>query len=283
MKSSQEAWQESIYNARKNRYLTEELPTADGFPSLLITYREHQRMIERLKPASGQKVLDIGCSSGSMLNYLAARYGCKGTGMDISAESVQAAKSRNPHQNEYSVGSAEHPLPFQDEQFDVVICMDVLEHVEKPFAAVREIFRVLKPGGNAIIHVPVTDIKWSMDWFALSLNRKAFEKWIRAAGHDYNVMLSRSEIEKAVIDAGLKISYSQRFNSFFQNIFDYHMVHRILNRMFYLQKWPFRVYHRILAPCIELALIPDRLFQKLNVGASVYILARKPQKSAPGA
>ena len=47
-----------------------------------------------------------------------------------------------------------HKMPFPDASFDAVICKSVLEHVENPVAAVRELYRVLRPGGVGLIYVP---------------------------------------------------------------------------------------------------------------------------------
>ncbi|MFJ9369820.1 bifunctional 2-polyprenyl-6-hydroxyphenol methylase/3-demethylubiquinol 3-O-methyltransferase UbiG [Nocardia sp. NPDC101769] len=101
-----------------------------------------------VKDWSGKKVLDVGCGGGFTTEYLAGR-GAVVSGMDPSARLVAAARAHAEATGkaiEYAVGRAE-ALPYPDATFDAVTCVDVLEHVDDPALAVREIARVLRPGG----------------------------------------------------------------------------------------------------------------------------------------
>ena len=96
----------------------------------------------------GQLVLDLGCAGGFMAEALAAR-GALVTGLDPAGEAVAAAaaRSRATGSNvDYLVGTGEH-LPFTDASFDIVVCVDVLEHVQDLAAVIGQIRRVLRPGG----------------------------------------------------------------------------------------------------------------------------------------
>ncbi len=96
----------------------------------------------------GLKVLDVGCGGGFSCEFMAK----KGTityGIDSSAKCIETAQRhscKNGLDINYKVGVAES-LPYQDNTFDVVICVDVLEHVSDYRQVVSEIYRVLKPGG----------------------------------------------------------------------------------------------------------------------------------------
>lgn len=93
-------------------------------------------------------VLDVGCGGGFTCEFLASR-GAQVTGLDRSAACIEAASehARVAGLNvDYQQGSAEQ-LPFGDDVFDVVVCVDVLEHVEDPQVAIAEMSRVLRPGG----------------------------------------------------------------------------------------------------------------------------------------
>ncbi|MFE6921015.1 bifunctional 2-polyprenyl-6-hydroxyphenol methylase/3-demethylubiquinol 3-O-methyltransferase UbiG [Nocardia sp. NPDC057663] len=95
------------------------------------------------------RVLDVGCAGGYTTEFLDNR-GAKVTGIDVSAKLIDAAEKHAAESGraiDYHVGAAES-LPFPDATFDAVTCVDVLEHVQSPAAAVREIHRVLKPGGR---------------------------------------------------------------------------------------------------------------------------------------
>ncbi|MEK6578813.1 MAG: class I SAM-dependent methyltransferase [Bdellovibrionota bacterium] len=275
-RSKQESWQKQIYDARLETYKGEGYPTREGMFSLLLTFREHVRMLDRMKPESKDVFLDIGCSSGSQLELISSRFGCQGVGIDISSSAIEWATKRDRFGNKFLEGSAERRLPFADGSYDCVTCFDVIEHLENPTLALQEIFRVLRPGGRALFHIPVSDIRGSMDWICWTFQPLKWEKFVLAAGHDYTKIRTRVGYENLISLAGFSVAYSHRYNAFLQNIFDYHMVHRLLNRIFFVWKVPFTLYHRVVAPIIEAFIFSDRLLQKANIGASIYILARRP-------
>jgi len=114
------------------------------------------------------ELLDIGCGTGANLPMLAEVAGPDGfvTALDYSPLALQFAAHELGKQGEENRsitllrGDATH-LPFADNQFDVVTMLDVLEHVEDDLAAVREIHRVLKPGGAFVLSVPAYQSLWS--------------------------------------------------------------------------------------------------------------------------
>ncbi|MBT2212405.1 bifunctional 2-polyprenyl-6-hydroxyphenol methylase/3-demethylubiquinol 3-O-methyltransferase UbiG [Actinomadura sp. NEAU-AAG7] len=96
----------------------------------------------------GKRVLDVGCGGGYTTEFLHQR-GSRVCGVDPSAKLVAAATRHADDTDRdisYTVGKAEE-LPYPDRSFDAVTCVDVLEHVESPALAVREIHRVLDDGG----------------------------------------------------------------------------------------------------------------------------------------
>jgi 2-polyprenyl-6-hydroxyphenyl methylase/3-demethylubiquinone-9 3-methyltransferase len=96
----------------------------------------------------GLKVLDVGCGGGFTCEFLSNR-GAQVYGIDQSTPCIDAAKVHAEKIGlpiTYCAGVAE-ALPFGDASFDVVVCVDVLEHVDSPTRTVEEIGRVLKPGG----------------------------------------------------------------------------------------------------------------------------------------
>ncbi len=100
-------------------------------------------------------VLDIGGGMGRIAVPLAQRYGVHLC--DISeamlAQAQEAAKAAHIPDGRLStrVVDASKPLPFADASFDLIICLDLLVHLPDPQAAVGELYRVLKPGGTALI------------------------------------------------------------------------------------------------------------------------------------
>lgn len=97
---------------------------------------------------AGIKVLDVGCGGGYACEHLAHRRAVV-FGTDIMEESLQEANRHaveNSLRIEYRRCSPTH-LPYEDNVMDVVTCFDVLEHIPDKQTTLREIYRVLKPGG----------------------------------------------------------------------------------------------------------------------------------------
>lgn len=96
------------------------------------------------------KLLDVGCGQGTLL---AAAENYVGTyGIDISKEAIKKA-GKNARKTRFKVSSAEN-IPFPAGYFDYIVCMGSLEHFVDINKALKEMKRVLKKGGKALIHVP---------------------------------------------------------------------------------------------------------------------------------
>src|ERR1700709_924507 len=110
----------------------------------------YYRDITRHFPPSTE-LLDLGCGSA----WLGDHYS-KYTGLDGSQDAVDAAAERG---RAVILGNVDQPLPFADASFDGVVAKDLLEHVADPGAVVREIRRVLRPGGKVFASSPDAQ-KW---------------------------------------------------------------------------------------------------------------------------
>jgi phosphoethanolamine N-methyltransferase len=112
---------------------------------------EVDRVLEGLD-LSGREVLDIGCGSGGITLYLAGRHGAaRVVGFDVERPVIEHARrraaARGLRDRVDFVHGAPGPLPFPDENFDVVFSKDALLHVPDKDALFRDIIRVLRPGG----------------------------------------------------------------------------------------------------------------------------------------
>ena len=94
-------------------------------------------------------VLDLGCAGGFMAEALNDR-GATITGIDPAAKAIEAARTHATAAGisiQYDVGVGEE-LPYDTDQFDAVVCVDVMEHVDDLSRVLAEVARVLKPGGT---------------------------------------------------------------------------------------------------------------------------------------
>lgn len=108
----------------------------------------------------GENILDIGCGSGGMLFRLIDKYN-NFYGVDISSSRIlegrRIAESKYREFKKKFVfveADIDRNLDFESNYFDTIICLAVLEHVYDIYALVKEMYRILKPGGYVIIEVP---------------------------------------------------------------------------------------------------------------------------------
>ena len=103
------------------------------------------------------RVVDIGCGAGDLL--LALRRKCPTVsvaGLDFSPKAIERAR-RNLPDGDFVLDRISK-LPYEDECFDVVLCTDTLEHLERPLSLVEELVRICRPGGAVVIVVPDGDV-----------------------------------------------------------------------------------------------------------------------------
>lgn len=109
--------------------------------------------LPRLGP--GARMVDIGCLDGTLTRLYAEKVGTRDVhGVDVSLN--EAAEANGVSVRPFDLNSTDH-LPFPDGHFDVVLCIETLEHVYPTDHLLAEILRILKPGGTAIIDVPRLD------------------------------------------------------------------------------------------------------------------------------
>jgi len=118
----------------------------------LSTPQIHRAVLRAIEgagsPASGD-YLDVGSGGGQLLRVIAARYSLNPFACDYTNRLMEA-----PGQ-EVEVADLNHePLPYSDNRFALVTCIETIEHLENFRALIREIYRVLKPGGLAVISTP---------------------------------------------------------------------------------------------------------------------------------
>jgi SAM-dependent methyltransferase len=158
-------------------------------------YRGRRRIIraelDRLGLAPGARILDAGCGSGRTLQELVA-YG-EVQGIELDPGAAELASSRGV--GEVRIGRLEE-LPWEDAQFDLITCLDVIEHTPDDRITLRELRRVSKPGGFLLVTVPAYQALWSTH---------------DVANHHYR-RYSRGQMRAAAVEAGWRVRRMTSFN-----------------------------------------------------------------------
>lgn len=148
--------------------------------------------LDRLSLPSNARILDAGCGSGRTLEDLVA-YGSV-SGIELDPDAAQVAGSRGC--GEVRVGRLEE-LPWEDGTFDLITCLDVLEHTPDDRQALAELRRVCKVGGWMVMTVPAYQALWSLH---------------DAANHHYR-RYSRPSLRRVASEAGWHLTRLTSFNS----------------------------------------------------------------------
>ncbi|MCE5393508.1 MAG: bifunctional 2-polyprenyl-6-hydroxyphenol methylase/3-demethylubiquinol 3-O-methyltransferase UbiG [Acidithiobacillus sp.] len=109
-----------------------------------------QYILERADGLQGKRVLDVGCGAG-ILSEAMARANAQVTGIDLAADAIRAAKRHAQEQGVpvvYRVQAVEDLIADEAESFDVITCMEMLEHVPDPASIVAACAKLLRPGGQ---------------------------------------------------------------------------------------------------------------------------------------
>ena len=112
--------------------------------------------LDRLALPTGAQILDAGCGSGRTLEELAPLGTVRGLELDPSAAAVARARGRG----EVLEGRLEQ-MPWEAETFDLITCLDVIEHTPDDRVTLRELRRVTRPGGYLLLTVPAYQALWS--------------------------------------------------------------------------------------------------------------------------
>lgn len=124
--------------------------SVDGFyPHGGMTPELEQLLQAHVSPTA--RCLDVGCGDGGTSGVWLKEHAASYVGVDISENALRDARARGLDVRRIADAGQ---LPFPDGSVDVVVCVEVLEHLFEPLAAVREMMRVLAPGGVLIATVP---------------------------------------------------------------------------------------------------------------------------------
>ena len=125
-----------------------------------LTSDEHDRFLSWLSLSPGKSLLDVACGSGGPALRIAAETGCSIAGIDVHEHAISTARSLAAQRGltaraEFQVADAAGRLPFPEDRFDAITCIDAVNHLPDRPRVVSEWARVLKPGGRLLYTDPI--------------------------------------------------------------------------------------------------------------------------------
>jgi 2-polyprenyl-6-hydroxyphenyl methylase/3-demethylubiquinone-9 3-methyltransferase len=160
--------------------------------------------INALAPLAGRKVIDIGCGGG-VLSESMARKGAKVTGIDLSKKALKVADLHSLESGvevRYKHIAAEEMAVEEPGQFDVVTCMEMLEHVPDPASIVQAAADLVKPGGRVFFSTLNRNAKSYL--FAV-VGAEYVLRMLPRGTHDYAKFITPAELSQYARQAGLVV------------------------------------------------------------------------------
>jgi ubiquinone/menaquinone biosynthesis C-methylase UbiE len=151
--------------------------------------RTTERTLEHLRPRGGERILDLGCGTGALLRAM-VRHDAHAVGVDLSMPMLQVARHGTPETMALAAGEA-GLLPLRAATFDAVVSVSSFHYWPDPARAVREVARVLRPGGRFVL----TD--WCDDFVACRL----CDRWLRLTRAAYQRIYGGAEC-RALVEGG---------------------------------------------------------------------------------
>ncbi|MCW5599454.1 MAG: bifunctional 2-polyprenyl-6-hydroxyphenol methylase/3-demethylubiquinol 3-O-methyltransferase UbiG [Nitrosomonas sp.] len=158
--------------------------------------------IDQLAGLEGKKVLDVGCGGGILSESMAAR-GADTTGIDLSDKALKVAKLHlleSGNQVDYRKITVEMLAQEQPHHFDIVTCMEMLEHVPDPASVIQACADLTKPGGWVFFSTINRNPK---SYLYAIIGAEYILKLLPRGTHEYAKFLKPSELARMARNAGL--------------------------------------------------------------------------------
>ncbi|MDP1556215.1 MAG: bifunctional 2-polyprenyl-6-hydroxyphenol methylase/3-demethylubiquinol 3-O-methyltransferase UbiG [Hyphomonas sp.] len=156
-----------------------------------------------LKPLDGLRLLDIGCGGGLVCEPM-ARLGATVTGVDASEANIKTALTHAQEQGlkiDYRAGTAEGLLAAGEPLFDIVLNLEVVEHVADPAQFLADTARLVRPGGLMIV---ATLNRTARALATAVIGAEYVLRWLPRGTHDWSKFVTPEEVETALTGAGMR-------------------------------------------------------------------------------
>lgn len=162
--------------------------------------------IEAIAPLNGQRVLDVGCGGG-ILSEAMARCGAQVTGIDLAEKSLSVARLHaleSAVDVNYQAIAVETLAEQQGQHYDVVTCMEMLEHVPDPASVIQACARLTKPGGKLFFSTLNRNLK---SYLMAILGAEYWLRLLPRGTHQYGRFIQPSELARWARAANLEINH----------------------------------------------------------------------------
>ncbi|MCB1905784.1 MAG: bifunctional 2-polyprenyl-6-hydroxyphenol methylase/3-demethylubiquinol 3-O-methyltransferase UbiG [Rhodocyclaceae bacterium] len=161
--------------------------------------------IDSLASLAGKQVIDVGCGGGILTEAMAAK-GARVTGIDLSEKALSVARLHlfeSGVEVSYEYESAEQMAARRPAEFDVVTCLEMLEHVPDPASIVAACARLVKPGGQVFF----STLNRNPKAYLLAIVGAEYVLGMLPRGtHDYAKFIKPSELARFCRQAGLDVA-----------------------------------------------------------------------------
>ena len=180
-------------------------PSGEFKPLHLLNPVRLSYISDELQGLFGKTVIDIGCGGGILAESM-ARSGAVVTGLDMASDSLNVARLHALEAGvsvDYQQATAEQYAQSHSAQFDVVTCMEMLEHVPEPMSVVQACADLAKPGATLFFS---TLNRTRKAWLLAIIGAEQVLKLVPKGTHEFDKFIRPSELMRFIEQAGLEVA-----------------------------------------------------------------------------